>query len=72
MRDGASNSMELNRRISISPTKRLISDQFLMVLGYRRPIQQYLGMTLDAKLRWKAHINKKQEEQTTKNKLRGP
>jgi hypothetical protein len=35
----ASNSMKLNQRISSSPTKRLISDQFfLMALGYRLPI----------------------------------
>jgi hypothetical protein len=39
--NGASNSMKLNLHISVSPTKRLISDQFfLMALGYHLPIQQ--------------------------------
>jgi hypothetical protein len=39
--NGPSNSIKLNLRISISPTKRLISDQFfLMGLGNHRPIQQ--------------------------------
>jgi hypothetical protein len=57
--NGASNSTKLNLRISVAPTKRLISDQFfLMALGYHLPLQQSTSEWLDAKPRWKVHTRR--------------
>jgi hypothetical protein len=54
----ASNPMKLNLHISVSPTKRLSSDQLFLMANTAK----YLGITLDAKLRLKAHIKRKQGE----------
>jgi hypothetical protein len=49
----------------INFTNQKIDQRSILLNGVRIPSSnttKYLGMTLDAKLRWKAHIKKKQEE----------
>jgi hypothetical protein len=66
--NGASNSMKLNLYIY------QFHQRSVPLNGVRIPpanTAKYLGMTLDAKLRWKAHIKKKHQELQNSEKCTG-
>jgi predicted GIY-YIG superfamily endonuclease len=51
-----------SKSVHIDFTKNKIIQQPIFINGTKVPYAKYLGMTLDAKFRWKEHIKKKRDE----------